>query len=180
MRPLLTLLFLCLTPLPALAETPFDVTLMTEGQTVRWQSENGNTAVTYLGPKGGLYRFAFTRDALKGDPGKVTFWSNRQGETVEARVGSLTIRYKPSDCTLTEGRCAYSETRSDGARRKMIHVASVKAGVWTYRLYHTAEAEENLLEEGTFTVDAAGVILDHAYRVREDGVWRDAFSKRVQ
>ncbi|WP_284164071.1 hypothetical protein [Frigidibacter sp. SD6-1] len=178
MRALLSLIFLCLTALPLHAEIPFDVTLMTEGQTVRWRAENGNTAVTYLGPEGGLYRFAFTRDGSKGDPAEVAFWSNRQGEAVKARVGALTLRYKPSDCTLTVGRCTYTETRSDGARRKMVHLASVADGVWTYRLYHTAEAAENLVEEGTFTVDGAGVILDHTYRILEGGIWREAWSKR--
>ncbi|MCY1127822.1 hypothetical protein OU426_13240 [Frigidibacter sp. RF13] len=178
MRPLLTLLLLCLTALPLRAETAFDVTLMTEGQTVRWRAENGNTAVTYLGPEGGLYRFAFTRDGSKGDPAKVAVWSNRRGEAVRAEVGGLTVRYKPSDCTLTVGRCTYTEALSDGARRKMVHLASVANDVWTYRLYHTAEAAENLIEEGTFTVDAAAVILDRTYRIREGGVWRDAWSKR--
>jgi hypothetical protein len=178
MRPLLTLLFLCLAALPLHADPPFDVTLMTEGQTVRWRAENGNTTVTYLGPEAGLYRFAFARDGSKGDPAKVAVWSNRQGEAVKAQVGGLTVRYKPSDCTLTVGRCTYAEIRSDGARRKMVHLASLANGVWTYRLYHTAEAAENLIEEGTFTVDEAGVILDRTYRIREGGVWRKAWSKR--
>lgn len=146
------------------AAAAFDISEMAVGQTVRWRVENGNTSVTFLGLGGRRgYKLAFHRDASKGQPFDMTWWSARDGQLLRAVAPGIDDRYSPNDCSLTLGRCVYTITRLDGRREQRIHLASQKDGTWSYREYSGQEDAAYLVERGTFTVDDFGFVINHDY-----------------
>lgn len=164
---------------PLVEQPEFDVSGMSPGRIVRWQADNGNTQLEYLGPDGEFYKFAFARDASKGQPLSALFRYTRRGEAVGVDFGPVQYTYTPHNCELTVGRCVYREAGSDGLSRTVISKIEVDGEAWTYRLYHTAEAPENLIEEGEFTVDRFGINIDREYIVYKDGLARTRWTRRL-
>lgn len=141
-----------------------DITKLAPGTLVRWQADNGNTSVEYLGPDGDDYALIFERDASQGEPARLKLWSDRRGEMTRIEDEGGVTTFKPTDCSLTIGDCTYVETRPDGAHRKMYWHAEVsKKGVWTYQLFRNRVSQQTLIESGQFTVDKYGFYLNHTY-----------------
>ena len=180
MRNFLTAIFLIVFTSQAVAQQQFDISGKTKGDVIQWRAHNGNTSVIFLRRSGKYYKLAFSRDSSKGQPLKATFWATRKGEIVKAKVGGVTTRFSPHDCSLTVGRCVSMERTRDLGRRTIIWNASVKNGVWHYTKHHTKQVSANLIEKGRFTVDKYGYYIDRTYSTKIDGVWQSQWTKRIK
>ena len=142
----------------------FDLSAKPIGSITRWRTDNGNTSVEMLARDGKLFKLAFTRDNSKGQPDFAILWTRKDGQEVEITSSSGEwTRFKPHNCTLTIGKCRYTEKRSNGQKRKMIRISSMRNGKTTYALYHTRIKPTNLVEKGRFTVDRYGYMIDRDY-----------------
>lgn len=163
------------------AQTPFDVSKKTKGDITRWASSYGNFSVKYLGQQGDLFRFRFKRDASRGKPLSLVSWTNRNGDTVRAKIGSASVTFSPHDCSLTLGRCSYVEKHSKLGSRSIIWNATSKNGVWRYTKHLNSVSKATLLQAGTFTVDEFGYSIDRDYQTYQDGrLSENGWTRRVR
>lgn len=158
----------------------FDVSAKPIGDITRWTADNGDTSVEYKGKQGDHYELAFERDASKGEPPSAKILSTRDGQAVKFISSGVTTTFNPHDCTLTLGRCVYTQATSSNRSRKMISNASVKEDVWTYTLHHTEELDRNLIEKGSFTIDDFGFVIDRIYTSYNKGKPTEQWTKRVR
>lgn len=147
--------------LAASPATAFDLSAMQIGTVVRWRTEDGNTSVTYLGPDGrDGYKFAFLGEDPGGRPYRATWWSTRDGQLVRILGPGIDDRFRPYDCSLTPGRCTFTLRHAFAPRERRIRISEVREGRWFYREYSGREDEAHLVEEGSFTVDSRGFVID--------------------
>jgi hypothetical protein len=164
-----------------LSAADFDLSGLPEGSVHRWQTNNGNTKIVFKGKRGGAYRLEFSRDGSKGDPAKGTLWATRRGEIVQAKFGSSVTKFTPHDCSLTLGKCVYTEVNDKLGQRTMIWRAKVRGNKWVYTLHHTKAVPGNLVETGSFTVDASGFYVDRDYVIYANGKPQTkAYSRRIR
>jgi len=76
-------------------------------------------------------------------------------------------RYVPHDCKRVLGRCAYEKQVGDRVLH-LLRTSSFDGGVWrdtvAYDPSRDPKGRDDLLEESTFSVDAAGVLIDEETR----------------
>lgn len=154
-----------------------DMSALPRGAVFHWQVENGTTTVRYQGRDQRGYRFAFTRDASKGQSLKMIWWADTKGQILLAKAGRNETRFVPNDCSLTTGRCNYVRIEPDGRKQKIVNVTSVRNGLWSYRTYRDRVSPATLVESGTFTLDRFGVMIDRYYQL---GDGKPRWSRRIR
>jgi hypothetical protein len=168
-KPVISAAFVFVLGAGALAQTSFDMSKTSKGSVTKWASSYGNFSVKHLGQKGALFKFSFKRDGSKGYPLNLVSWSNRNGDTVKAKIGSTTVTFTPHDCSMTLGRCEYVETHSKLGSKNMVWNATRKNGVWSYTKHENKVSNATLLQTGTFTVDKFGYPIDRDFQTYENG-----------
>ncbi len=160
--------------------TKFDASVDSPGTMTRWYADNGGTMLRFEGEEAGLLRFYFERDASKGEPLRMTIWSTQDGQSVRWRSGDVEARYTPHDCSLTLGRCIFRGENSRLGARLIEWNASQQDGLWSYTMHLVAPGERRILEEGAFTVDPRGYVLERTCFEYRGGVRKERWTKRAQ
>ncbi len=137
----------------------YDIRSLPKGYSVSWDTDIGRTTFTLTGRLKGH----FTRDDSKKRAQEGVIFLNKKGETKRFTSKEFDISFRPHDCFLTAGLCKYKEELSDGRYRFMRREATVKDNDWSYRLYFQKDGKWVLEEQGTYTVDSYGYVIERNF-----------------
>jgi hypothetical protein len=150
-------------PEHGVAQTSFDPGAQEPGTVTRWSHSHGTRQMTYLGQDELGFKYEW-RNKTGGQDNVMLIWRDASGQKTRLEAGEVIQTYTPHDCRLTVGRCEYvfsymHETLEDYQEKRIV-VNALDGDVWTYKNYDKSETPENLDREGTFTVDAFGLVID--------------------